>query len=351
MSQVFFTKDLNKIDELFDQAGLGEIISPKDFVALKIHFGERGNQAYLKPDRVKPIVKKVRALKGNPYWTDSNTLYRGSRGDTLSHLQTASDHGYTFGKTGAHVVINDGLIGWAHEKVPYQGKHFKELYIGPAIFEADALITVTHFKGHELTGFGGALKNIGMGLASRAGKQQMHANIKPVVNKELCTACGKCIDNCPKDTIAFDTQGKAEINLDKCIGCGQCIVSCNFDAIPIDWAGNPDMVAEKIAEYCAGIIGHFKKKTAYISFITDVSEGCDCYPFNSEPIVPDIGVLASFDPVAIDQACIDLVNKTDGRIKGNDKFKTVWPKINWETQLKYAEEIGLGSRKYKLHAI
>lgn len=291
MSKVYFTKELNKINELFDSADLGKIIEKDDFVALKIHFGERGNNAFIKPDRAKPIVKKVKALKGKPFWVDSNTLYKGSRADTLSHLQTAFDHGYTSGKTGAHVLIADGLEGLDR------------------VIKTDAMIAVTHFKGHELTGFGGAIKNLGMGLASKAGKLEQHSDC----------------DNCK----AKPTCRKKE-RLESC------------------WVGSSDSVQEKIAEYAAGAAKLFDKKVAYINFITDVSENCDCYDFNSEPIVPDIGILASFDPVAIDQASVDLVNKTEGRIKSNDKFKKLWPNVNWTTQLKHAEEIGLGSRKYDI---
>lgn len=348
MSKVFFTKDPSQADKLFDAAGLGKIIAKDDFVALKIHFGETGNNAYIKPERAKPLVKKVKALKGQPFWTDSNTLYKGTRHHTLAHLQTAYNHGYTVGKTGAHPLINDGLQGGSYRKLAVNYKHFKELFFGPLIFEADALIAVTHFKGHEVTGFGGAIKNISMGLASRAGKQQMHADFKPAVDMAACTACGKCIESCPEDAISGDAAGKAVIDLAKCIGCGQCAVVCRFDAIASAWSGSSDSVQEKMAEYAAGISEKFKGKIAHISFITDVSENCDCYDHNSEPIVPDIGILASLDPVAVDQASVDLVNKTPGRIKGNDKFKTLWPKVNWETQLRHAEVIGLGSRKHEL---
>jgi uncharacterized Fe-S center protein len=348
MSRVYFTKDINKVDELFDKADIGRIIERDDFVALKIHFGETGNKAFVKPERAKPIVKKVKALKGRPFWTDSNTLYKGTRSHTLAHLKTAHDHGYTAGKTGAHVLINDGLEGKTYKKIKVNYKHFKELFFGSLIFEADAMIAITHFKGHEVTGFGGAIKNISMGLASRAGKQQMHADFKPVVDKQLCTACGKCLESCPEEAISWDTDGKAKIDLAKCIGCGQCVVVCRFDAIESSWSGSSDSVQEKMAEYAAGITAKFKNKIAHISFITDVSENCDCYDFNSEPIVPDIGILASFDPVAIDQASIDLVNKTPGRIESNDKFRKLWPKVDWNVQLKHAESLGLGSRKYEI---
>ncbi|MBU0672332.1 MAG: DUF362 domain-containing protein [Candidatus Margulisbacteria bacterium] len=294
MSQVFFTKDPDQVAKLFDAAQLGKNIAKDDFVALKIHFGERGNNAYVKSDRAKPVVKKVKALKAKPFWLDSNTLYKGSRSNTLDHLQTAFDHGYTAGKTGAHVLIADGLDGLDH------------------VVKTDALIAISHFKGHELTGFGGAIKNLGMGLASRADKLEQHSD---------CDNC-KAKPNCRKKE-----------NIESC------------------WVGSSDSVQEKMAEYAAGVATKLKNKTAYINFITDVSENCDCYDFNSEPIIPDVGILASFDPVALDQACVDMVNKTDGRIKSNDKFRELWPNVDWSVQLKHAEKIGLGFRKYELKEI
>jgi len=351
MSTVYFTKDLNNVAGLFSAAGFDKIISPQDFVALKIHFGEKGNQAFLKPDRVKPIVKKVREAQGRPFWTDSNTLYKGSRSDTLVHLQTAFDHGYTFGKTGAHVLIADGLEGKNQNKLKVNFKHFKELYFGALALEADTLISIAHFKGHEVAGFGGAIKNISMGLASRAGKQQMHADIKPLVDAAKCTACGKCLKWCPVDAISWSPSKKALIDSQKCIGCAECVATCRFGAIAVCWEGETDVVQKKMVEYAAGLKQHFKEKMGFINFICDVSEQCDCYPFNSEPIVPDIGILASFDPVALDQACADLVNQTAGRVKDQDKFKSLHPTVDWEVQLKYAEEIGLGKREYKINGV
>jgi uncharacterized Fe-S center protein len=312
LSKVYFIKETDKVDKLLEKAELGKIIAKDDFVVLKIHFGERGNTAFLKPDRVKPLVKRVRKLGGNPFWADANTLYEGGRQNTLDHLQTAFDHGYTFGKTGAHVLIADGLHGKTAEKIQVNYKHFKILKVAPLIFEADVLISLAHFKGHMLTGFGGAIKNVGMGLGTRVGKLDMH------------TDC----ENCPERTTCLKKK-----NIESC------------------WVGSPDLVQEKMTEYATGILERFKNKRAFINFITDVTENCDCMEYNSEPMVPDIGILASFDPVAIDQASIDLVNQTEGRIKGNDKFNTIYPGVNWETQLSYGEEIGLGSRKYELVAL
>lgn len=287
MSRVFFIKDLSAIDKIFDTAELGSIIAKDNYVALKIHFGERGNQAYLKPERVKAVVKKVRAAGGRPFWTDTNTLYHGSRGDTLAHLQTAFDHGYTFNKTGAHVLIADGLKGLDQ------------------VVKADTLIAISHFKGHEATGFGGALKNIGMGLASKAEKLEQHSDCP----------------NCPE----LKTCDKKK-TLSAC------------------WQGSSDSVQTKIARYAGKFIARFMGQAGFINLICDVSPNCDCYPTNGPPIVPDVGIMASFDPVALDQASVDMVNK----VAGKDILKEIWPKADWSVQLKHAEETGLGSRKYEL---
>jgi uncharacterized Fe-S center protein len=305
MSKAYFTKDPSQVDKLFDAAGIAKIIAKDDFVALKIHFGERGNHAFVKPERSKPIVKKVKAAGGKPFWTDANTLYHGSRRNTPDHLQTAFDHGYTSGKTGAHVLIADGLKGKAFEKITVNYKHLKVLYVASLIFEANALIAVTHFKGHELTGFGGALKNIGMGLGSPRGKLDMHSDCK---NCEEIKTC------------------RRKLTLEAC------------------WIGSPPLVQEKTVEYCGGILERFKNKAAYINFITDVSPNCDCYDHNDPPIVPDLGILSSSDPVAVDQASLDMVNKSAGK----DIFRELWPNADYNIQLQYAEEIGLGSRKYEL---
>ncbi|MBI5399863.1 DUF362 domain-containing protein [Candidatus Saganbacteria bacterium] len=345
---VFFSPNLNGIVQLFDAAGFEQIINKDDFVALKVHFGEKGNRAHLKPLRVAAVVEKVKALGGRPFWTDSNTLYRGTRSDSLNHLKTADEHGYNLQNTGAPALIADGLEGKSYAEIEVNFKHFKKISVGSLLMEADAVISLAHFKGHEVAGFGGAIKNVAMGLASRAGKQQMHADLRPIVDKKACTACGRCARWCPQNTIHFLSDGKAEIDLTRCIGCGQCVVTCRVGAISISWAGEPDSVQEKMAEYAAGIANHFKNKIAYINFITDVSENCDCYGHNSDPIVPDIGILASFDPVALDQACADMINNIPGRIKGADKFRALWPNVDWQIQLKHAEKIGLGGREYEL---
>jgi len=299
MSKVFFIKNPDKVDLLFDAANIKQIINPNDYVALKIHFGEPGNAAFLKPNEVEPIWGKIKACRANPFYTDCNVLYNGPRKETKTHLQTAKDHGYT------NVVIpeeDDVLIKEVNLK------HFKKLYLGgTALKKAPVIIALTHFKGHELTGFGGALKNLGMGFGSRLGKLKMHQD---------CRNCDQ-VKTCRKN---------------------QTIEAC--------WVGSPTVVQEKIVEYAYGAVQG--KKCAYFNFIIRVSPNCDCFGHNDEPIVPDIGVLASFDPAAIDQASVDLVNQTRGRIKSSNKFRAIYSNVNWEAQLKHAEEIGLGYRKYEL---
>ena len=348
-AQVLFSQSLDKATNLFSEIGFNNIIAQNDLVAVKVHFGERGNNAYVKPARITPIISKIKEIGGRPFLTDANTIYRGSRSDAVVHLQTAFDHGFTYDKVGAPVIIADGLSGHSFVNVKVNLKHFQEVSIGSIVLEAQALVVLTHFKGHEVTGFGGALKNIGMGLGCRSGKQQMHADLRPVVNQENCTGCQDCLNHCPTEAITMTNDNKAFIDLDKCIGCGECIASCRFQALNISWNGSPSSLQEKIVEYAAGALVHFKNKVVYLTYITDVSPNCDCWDHNEAPIVPDLGVLASLDPVALDQACLDLVNRSpEGRIKGNSKFKTLWPDVDHEIQLNYAEEIGLGSRQYKL---
>ncbi len=327
----------NTLTKLFETAGFDSMIAPGDLVAVKMHFGELGNTAYLKPPFVKPIVDKISSLQGKPFLTDANTLYRGARGNAVDHINTAKAHGYDF----APVIIADGLEGKDFHKVIVDLKHFKEVRIGSASMLAGSLVVLTHFKGHEVTGFGGALKNVGMGLGARSGKQLMHSDVHPEVAEDKCTGCELCTQWCPADAITME-NGKAKIHKEKCIGCAECIVTCRFNAISIEWAGSPAALQEKMVEYCFGALKG--KKAAFINVINNVSPNCDCWNFTHPPVVNDIGILASFDPVAIDQASLDLVNKT----AGEDIFKKTWPEVDHNIQLEYAEKIGLGKRGYRL---
>ncbi|GAW91504.1 DUF362 domain-containing protein [Calderihabitans maritimus] len=345
---------LDKVERLFDRAGFAELIAPKDLVALKVHFGERGNTAYIRPTFVRRIVDKVKKKGGKPFLTDANTLYVGSRANAVDHLETAIENGFAYAVVGAPLIIADGLTGKDYIKVPISGKHFKEVKIGSVVYHADAIIGVTHFKGHEATGFGGTIKNIGMGLGSRSGKQMMHSDILPSINPEKCVACGKCIPWCPGEAIEI-REKKAVIITDKCMGCGECTVTCPQQAIAINWKTEPDVIQEKMAEYALGVLQDKKNKAGFFSFVMNVTPDCDCFSWSDAPIVPDVGILASRDPVALDQACLDLVNDqialTNSRL-GNkndyeDKFRCIHG-IDGTLQLTHAEKLGLGSRRYEL---
>ncbi len=343
-SDVFFLSvgDLtgDGLKALFEKSGFSKYFIRDDIVAIKLHFGEMGNTAYLKPRNVKPVYEKLVELGTKPFLTDSNTLYRGTRANSVDHLNTAFAHGYDF----APVIIADGLEGKEYVKVSVGLKHFKEVNIGSMAANCGKIMVLSHFKGHELTGFGGALKNVGMGLGSRSGKQLMHSDVSPQVVKDKCTSCGLCLKWCPTDAIEMK-EGKAFIDRAKCIGCAECIATCRFEAIDIAWEGSSASVQEKIAEYTCGAV---KGKTCcYMNYIIDVSPNCDCWNYSDPAIVGDIGVVASTDPIAIDQASLDLTSKK----AGYDPFKKTWPQVDNTVQLAYGESIGLGSRKYRLISV
>lgn len=349
---------LDKLEMLFNRAGLPEVVEPGDLVALKLHFGEKGSTAFIRPQFLRRIVNRVKNLGGRPFLTDANTLYRGSRANAVDHLQTAVENGFDYAVVDAPLVIADGLTGKDYVSVEINRKNFKEVKIASAAYHADSLIAVTHFKGHELTAFGGALKNVGMGLGSRSGKQMMHADFLPKISSEKCTACNRCSHWCPAEAIGV--RGKVSVvDEKKCIGCGECTVTCPVQAVEISWKSEPDLVQEKIVEYVEGALKNKQGKYGFISFITSVSPDCDCCGWSDAPLVRDIGILASRDPVAIDQACVDLVNRepvlSNSRLGGRgdvpDKFRALCPKTDWRRQLAYAEKIGLGTREYELISV
>lgn len=349
---------LQKLERLVKKAGMLEHIDYKNkYTAIKIHFGEPGNLSYLRPNYSKVVVDLIKAQGGKVFLTDCNTLYVGGRKNALDHLDTAYTNGYNPFATGCHVIIADGLKGTDETLVPMDGDYIKEAKIGRAIMDADIFISLTHFKGHESTGFGGALKNIGMGCGSRAGKMEMHNAGKPHVVSERCVGCGACRKNCAHSAITIESR-KASIDRHRCVGCGRCIGVCPVDAVDSACDESNDILNCKIAEYSYAVLKdrpHF-----HISLVVDVSPYCDCHGENDVPIVPNVGMFASFDPVALDMACVDAVNRqpvTEGSILSekphihHDHFTDTHPETNWESAIDHAVKLGLGSKEYELITI
>lgn len=343
-----------KLKFLMKKAGFEDIDFTNKYAAIKIHFGEPGNLAYLRPNYAKVVCDYVKELGGKAFLTDCNTLYVGGRKNALDHLGSAYTNGYNPFQTGVHTIIADGLKGTDEELVPVNGEYVKEAKIGQAIMDADIVISLNHFKGHELTGFGGALKNLGMGCGSRAGKMEMHSAGKPSVVQDLCIGCGQCIKICAHDAPTI-TDHKASINHDKCVGCGRCIGVCPKDAIKASMDEANDILNYKIAEYTKAVVDG--RPCFHISLVIDVSPYCDCHSENDIAIVPDVGMFASFDPVALDQACADAVNKQPATANSilhkhghehHDHFTDVSPETNWKSCLEHAEKIGLGTHEYEL---
>lgn len=363
-SKVYFTSMRAKLGEsladkmgrLVKKAGIEEIDFKNKFVAIKIHFGEPGNLAYLRPQYAAKLVEMVKALGGKPFLTDCNTLYVGGRKNAVDHLESAFKNGFTPYVVGCPVIIADGLKGLDETLVPVRGAEYvKEAKIGQALMDADIVISLTHFKGHEATGFGGALKNLGMGGGSRAGKMEQHSAGKPYVQQEICIGCGKCVQICAHDAVHV-TDRKSFITEEKCVGCGRCIGVCPVDAIAPVWDEANTILSKKIAEYTAAIVQD--RPCFHISLAIDISPYCDCHGENDVPIVPDIGMFASFDPVALDMACVDAVNKMPvqaGSVlsecdeHGGDYFTDIGPNTEWRSGLEHAETaLKIGTREYEL---
>ena len=345
-----------KIGRLMETAGISSVVEKRDLAAIKIHFGERGNAAFIRPVYIRKVVEVIHQAEGVPFITDANTLYAGTRSDSPHHLATAIQNGFAYAVVDAPLIIADGLRGKNETAVSINQKHFESVYIATDIVEADALISVAHFKGHELSGFGGTIKNLGMGCASRKGKLAQHSGLSPRISAEHCIGCGECQDHCSQHAISMVAE-KAVIDTGACIGCGECILICPNEAIAVQWNRSIPLFLENMVEYTMGVLKGKTNKAFFINFITDVSPACDCYPTNDAPIVKNIGVVASTDPVAIDQASVDLVNAepalagtrlTANTAPGEDKFKGIYPNVDWEIQLDYAERLGLGSRTYEL---
>lgn len=367
-AQVYFTDFralpgtnlIKKLQKLALQAGLAQLPLEKQYVAIKIHFGEPGNLSYLRPNYARAVVDVVRQRGGMPFLTDCNTLYTGRRKDALEHMEAAYENGFSPFSTGCHVIIADGLKGTDEVAVPVVGgEYVKEAKIGRAIMDADVIISLNHFKGHESTGFGGAIKNLGMGCGSRAGKMEQHCHGTPTVDASRCVGCRICAKSCAHGGIAFDKNGKAYVDDSHCVGCGRCIGACNHNAIAnANYSAGADLNC-RMAEYAKAVVDG--RPQLHISLVMDVSPFCDCHSENDLAIIPNVGMFASVDPVALDQACADACNRMPA-IPGSlldehlhkpgcdyrDHFHAVSPNTDWEVCLAHCEKIGVGTRRYEL---
>lgn len=334
---------------------LNKEIRNGDIVAIKLHFGELGNHGFIRPIFVRQIVDFVKELGGKPFLTDTNTLYKGSRSNAVDHLNTAIYNGFSYASMGCSIIIADGIQGQYYYEIPVNLNHFKKVKIGGAIIDSDYLIVLTHFKGHMSSGFGGSIKNISMGCASRAGKQQQHADFKPPFTYEKCIGCGKCEQHCPENAIEIINK-KAKFNYDKCVGCGECVTVCPTGAIKTSWGSSSEILEEKMVEYAYGVKKYFENRISFLNFVMDVSPDCDCLSWHDLNLVPDIGLFASKDVVSVDQASYDATKKIEAlkvpslnnkSLINEDKFYSIHGILGIR-QLEYGEKIGLGERKYNL---
>ena len=368
-SKIFWTTLRCKVDEspltklkrLIVKAGLDKIDFRNKFVAIKVHFGEPGNMSFLRPNWAKVVVDHVKSLGGFPFLTDCNALYVGRRNNALVHLDAAAENGYNPVTTGCQNIIGDGLKGTDDIEIPVRnGVYCKTARIGRAVMDADIFLSLTHFKGHECCGFGGTIKNIGMGCGSRGGKMVMHSDGKPQIDS-TCIGCKLCAKFCNENAITFASNKKAKIDHQKCVGCGRCIGVCNQHAITPTYDASFDSINCRMVEYTQAVLDG--RPNFHVSIVNQVSPHCDCHGANDVGIVPDIGMFASFDPVALDKACIDAVNaaspmadsllaeckQTHKDAAGHfDHLKNIHPGTDWRRQISHAEKIGLGTGDYTL---
>lgn len=349
-----------QMGNLFKEAGGDGIIAKGDLVALKLTFSEIGNTAYMRPPLVRGVVEQVKAVGGKPFLTDANTLYVGGRSNAVAHLETAVRNGFAYSVVDAPIIIADGLTGKSYVDVDIDQEQCKSARIGAAVYHADAFISLAHVHGHGGTGLAATFKNIGMGLGSRAGKQAMHSQKDPpTVDPEACVGDGECVGYCPVDAIEL-VGGKAEIDGDVCIRCGECTVTCPHGAIAIRWGDEPGLLQKRIVEYTLAVLKNKGDKCLFYAILLDVTPGCLCGSTSERPFVPDVGIFASRDPVALEQATFDTINAQEGigasslpgaHEEGADKYRALFPEMDSELTMRYAEQLGLGQRSYEIKEV
>ncbi len=331
-----------KAAKVFSVLDFKEKIEKDSFVACKIHFGEKGNKGFINPRWLEGIINLIREKTSRAFFVDTNTLYVGRRTNSIDHLNLAHEHGFSIEALGIPILIADGIVGRDDYEIEINCSRIKRAKIASAFFHTDFLLCLSHFTGHMITGFGAAIKNLGMGCASRAGKLEQHAEVHPWVNPKLCNNCGICIDYCPSQAIQ-QREGKASIIDEKCLGCGECLVVCPAQAVKFRWDSDFSRVQEKMAEYAFSVSKLFKERMGFINFLMKITRDCDCLAKEQKSLIEDIGILGSSDPVAVDKASVDLVNRNR-----KDDFVKGFHNIDWSVQIRHAQEIGLGRMDYEL---
>ena len=335
-----------KLSRLLEVSRLFDCVAGGDQAAVKLHFGEEGNTGFVRPQYLRLVCGAISSRGARCFLSDTNTLYRGRRTNSVEHLKLAREHGFTKEATGAEVVIPDETRKENAAAIAINKKFIRQAKVLKLFLEADALVGVAHFKGHIMTGFGGALKNFGMGCASREGKLAQHCDVSPIVLKENCTGCGACAQACPAEAIRIIGK-KSRIDNARCIGCASCIAACSYSAIDIDWGSGAGNIQEKMIEYAFAVLSGKERKSVFLNFAVKITKECDCLAKDDPRISPDIGIFASTDPVSIDKACFDLINQACGR----DIFREAHPDRDGMKQLRYAAELGLGRLGYDLTEI
>jgi len=333
-----------KARKLFKAGGFAECFQENDFTAVKVHVGEDGNNTYLTAPCIKGLVGELLSLKTKPFVTDTTTLYVGRRHNAVDHTVLAAEHGFSLDGLGIPFITPDGLSGTAETAVRVNGQINKEVFVASDITRCQSILSVAHFTGHVAAGVGATLKTLGMGCASKKGKLKQHAALKLSIST-ACKRCGECLEHCPADAISLD-EVKAHIDADKCIGCAECMAVCRFGAVRCDWGRETEVLQKSIAEHALGALKGKKGRATFFNFLLSVTKDCDCFGTpNMRKMVDDIGIAASTDPVAVDSAALDLVEKKAGRkladLLENDRIDT-------RCQIDHAERIGLGSSSYKL---
>ena len=331
------------INRLWSYFDVGSIISPQDRIALKTHFGDVNNTTHIAPEIIRSAVPVVMEAGAKPFLTETATLYPSPRSNAIDHLQLAYDHGFSFEAIGAPIIMADGLLGNAEIEVEIPGEIYQQVNIARDAVLADGLIVFSHPTGHIAAGIGACIKNLGMGLSSRKGKLQQHSSIKPYIDETQCESCCECLNWCPENAIVI-TADSARITPEICIGCGECIAVCNFNAVKFNYAVESADLQRRMAEYAMGAVMNKRDKCIYINVLTDMTSQCDCMSITQQPIISDVGILLGTDPVAIDQATLDLTREANTLDLGHMSF----PELDPSVQITHAEKIGLGSRKYQL---